>query len=302
MTARRPLADKAFEALALAVLCVALSALAVLIADVWSDGASRLSWQFLSSFPSRHPEDAGIRHALAGSIVVIALTAALAVPIGVAAAIYLEEYGTRGLTARIIEINITNLAAVPSIIYGLLGLGLSLSWGMLRQINLTHFALAFLGGYLTFQLSGKLDPFVALAITAPAFFMLGVALHWFFTRFKVTLLNTLLVTFGLTSIIEAGIQWTWTADFQPQGRYALLAAVLLTVTAACGPLAVLSRAAGRVWATAYVAFLAAAALEMALLLQQRPCASVKRCNARTFCCSDSATAPMRSVRHSPATG
>ena len=98
-------------------------------------------------------------------------------------------------------------------LYGLLGLGLSLSWGMLRQINLAHFALAFLGGYLTFQLSGRLDPFVALALIAPLFFLVGVALHWFLTRFSVSLLNTLLVTFGLTSIIEAGIQWIWTADF-----------------------------------------------------------------------------------------
>jgi branched-chain amino acid transport system permease protein len=100
-------------------------------------------------------------------------------------------------------------------LYGLLGLGLSLSWGMLRQVNLAHFALAFLGGYLTFQLAAvaKLDPFVALAITAPAFCALGMALHWFLVRFSVTLLNTLLVTFGLTSIIEAGIQWFWTADF-----------------------------------------------------------------------------------------
>jgi branched-chain amino acid transport system permease protein len=85
---------------------------------------------------------------------------------------------------------------------------------MLRQVNLAHFALAFLGGYVTFQLGTKLDPFVTLAITAPAFFALGMALHWFFVRFSVTLLNTLLVTFGLTSIIEAGIQWFWTADFQ----------------------------------------------------------------------------------------
>jgi branched-chain amino acid transport system permease protein len=98
-------------------------------------------------------------------------------------------------------------------LYGLLGLGLSLSWGMLRQVNLAHFALAFLGGYLTFQLSGRLDPFVTLAITVPVFFALGAALHWFLGRFSVTLLNTLLVTFGLTSIIEAGIQWFWTADF-----------------------------------------------------------------------------------------
>ena len=98
-------------------------------------------------------------------------------------------------------------------LYGLLGLGLSMSWGMLRQVNLAHFALAFLGGYLTFQLSGRLDPFVALAVIAPLFFLAGVALHWFLTRFSVNLLNTLLVTFGLTSIIEAAIQWIWTADF-----------------------------------------------------------------------------------------
>jgi len=100
-------------------------------------------------------------------------------------------------------------------LYGLLGLGLSLSWGMLRQVNLAHFALAFLGAYVTFQLAAvaKVDPFVTLAITAPAFFALGMALHWFFLRFSVTLLNTLLVTFGITSIIEAGIQWIWTADF-----------------------------------------------------------------------------------------
>jgi phosphate transport system permease protein len=135
VTARRRIADAAFETLALAVLCVALGALGVLIADVWIDGASRLSWEFLSSFPSRRPEDAGIRHALAGSIFVIALTGALAVPIGVAAAIYLEEYGTRSVMARIIEINITNLAAVPSIIYGLLGLGLFVrAMGMGRSV------------------------------------------------------------------------------------------------------------------------------------------------------------------------
>ena len=116
--------DVIFQAVALIVLFLALASLAVLIADVWSDGASRLSWQFLTSFPSRRPAEAGIWHALAGSVWVIVLTAVLAAPVGVAAAIYLEEYGGRGLFARIIEINITNLAAVPSIIYGLLGLGL----------------------------------------------------------------------------------------------------------------------------------------------------------------------------------
>ena len=99
-------------------------------------------------------------------------------------------------------------------LYGLLGLGLSLSWGMLRQVNLAHFALAFLGGYLTFQLAGRLDPFITLAITVPLFFLAGMALHWFLSRYAADMLNTLLVTFGLTTIIEAAIQWIWTADFQ----------------------------------------------------------------------------------------
>ena len=84
--------DMAFQAVALIVLCVALAALAALIWDVWRDGAGRLSWEFLTGFPSRRAEQAGIWHALSGSILVILVTAALAVPVGVAAAIYLEEY------------------------------------------------------------------------------------------------------------------------------------------------------------------------------------------------------------------
>lgn len=121
---RRRAVDVLFQAVALLVLVVTLGALAALIADVWSDGFSRLSWDFVTSFPSRRASQAGIWHALTGSVFVILLTASIAVPIGVAAAIYLEEYGSRSVTARLIEINITNLAAVPSVIYGLLGLGL----------------------------------------------------------------------------------------------------------------------------------------------------------------------------------
>ena len=117
--------DLLFQALALVVLVVALAALAALVVDVVSDGAGRLSWDFITGFSSRRPAQAGIWHALTGSLFVILVTAVLAVPIGVAAAIYLEEYGSsRSVAARLIEINITNLAAVPSIIYGLLGLGL----------------------------------------------------------------------------------------------------------------------------------------------------------------------------------
>jgi phosphate transport system permease protein len=103
---------------------LALVTLGALIYTVIADGAGRLSWTFLNSYPSRRAADAGIYPALIGSMFVIGLTALLAIPVGVAAAVYLEEYGGRGRIARLIEINISNLAGVPSIIYGLLGLGL----------------------------------------------------------------------------------------------------------------------------------------------------------------------------------
>ena len=116
--------DLIFQLVSLSALLVALAALAALVFDIVSDGAGRLSFQFLTNIASRNAESAGVYHALMGSIWVIALTGALALPIGVAAAIYLEEYGSRSGIARFIELNISNLAAVPSIIYGLLGLGL----------------------------------------------------------------------------------------------------------------------------------------------------------------------------------
>ena len=123
-TLKRRVFDIVFRVIALATLSLALAALATLIYSVVSDGAGRLSWEFLTSYPSRRASAAGIYPALVGSILVIGLTGAIALPVGVAAAIYLEEYGTRSRLARLIEINIANLAAVPSIIYGLLGLGL----------------------------------------------------------------------------------------------------------------------------------------------------------------------------------
>ena len=121
---RRRLGDQLLQASGLFVMVIALGALAALLFDVLVDGASRLSWQFLTSLPSRRASQAGLATALVGSIYVILLTAVIAVPIGIGAAIYLEEYGKRGRMARLIEINIANLAGVPSIIYGLLGLGL----------------------------------------------------------------------------------------------------------------------------------------------------------------------------------
>jgi branched-chain amino acid transport system permease protein len=101
-------------------------------------------------------------------------------------------------------------------LYGLLGLGLSLSWGLLRVINLAHFALAFLGAYMTYTLSSAvgLDPFWSLALVPPAFFALGVLGQLLFVRFRVTEFGSLLVTFGLTVMLESLIQWVWTADYR----------------------------------------------------------------------------------------
>jgi branched-chain amino acid transport system permease protein len=101
-------------------------------------------------------------------------------------------------------------------LYGLFGLGLSLSWGLLRLINLAHFALIFLGAYLTYHLTtvAGLDPFLALLVIAPAFFVLGVALQAAFARLGVGEFASLLVTFGLTVVVESVIQGIWTADFR----------------------------------------------------------------------------------------
>lgn len=100
-------------------------------------------------------------------------------------------------------------------LYGLLGLGLSLSWGLLRLINLAHFAFAFLAAYLCYQLSTMgWDPLATLVVVAPLFFALGAGLHAAMMRFQITPFNSLLLTFGLTGIVEALIQSIWTADFR----------------------------------------------------------------------------------------
>ena len=129
----RKQADLLFQFASMATLVIAMAALAALIFDIVSDGGPRLSLAFLTNIASRNAANAGVYHALMGSIWVIALTGALALPVGVAAAIYLEEYGSRSRMARFIELNIANLAAVPSIIYGLLGLGLFVRWMAMGQ-------------------------------------------------------------------------------------------------------------------------------------------------------------------------
>jgi phosphate transport system permease protein len=122
LTARRRRIGRWFERLGFAATVFGLVVLAALVIDVLVDGLPRLSWEFLASFPSRRPEQAGILSALVGSLWLLFLTALIAFPIGVAAAIYLEEYSRKSWLERLIEINIANLAGVPSIIYGLLGL------------------------------------------------------------------------------------------------------------------------------------------------------------------------------------
>lgn len=91
-----------------------------------------------------------------------------------------------------------------------------MTWGLLRVINLANFALAFLGAYLTYQLATSLglDPILTLVVIAPVFFVVGIALELGFLRFRINELTSLIVTFGLTVILESLIQWIWTADFR----------------------------------------------------------------------------------------
>ncbi|MDX1520155.1 MAG: branched-chain amino acid ABC transporter permease [Anaerolineae bacterium] len=101
-------------------------------------------------------------------------------------------------------------------LYAILAIGLSLTWGMLKVINLAHFAFAFLAAYITYQLSTSLawDPFLTVVVTIPLFFLVGVALQWFFNTFAVTEFNSLLISFGLFIILQALMTAFWTADYR----------------------------------------------------------------------------------------
>jgi phosphate transport system permease protein len=116
--------DHIFAIVGLLSSFIGLVLLFVLFMDLFIDGSPRLSYKFFASFPSRFPEEAGILSAWVGSVLVMIVTALSAIPLGVAAGIYLEEYARKNWFTDIIEINIANLAGVPSIIYGLLALGL----------------------------------------------------------------------------------------------------------------------------------------------------------------------------------
>ena len=116
--------NQAFKVWGIFCTLIGLVLLTVFIGNILIDGIMRIDWDFLTNLPSRKPEKAGIYTAVMGSIWILGLTTLIAVPVGVAAAVYLEEYNHKNKLSAILEINISNLAGVPSVIYGLLGLEL----------------------------------------------------------------------------------------------------------------------------------------------------------------------------------
>ena len=116
--------ERIFTLILIGSMLVGVAALAILLIDVLTTGVPRLSWDFLTGIPSRFAERAGAKPALFGSLWIIAVCTLFTVPVGIGAAIYLEEYAKPGRLSRMIEVNISNLAGVPSVIYGLLGLAI----------------------------------------------------------------------------------------------------------------------------------------------------------------------------------
>lgn len=114
--------DSAFKYVGIFFTLFGIAILLVFIINILVDGLSRINWEFLTNLPSRRASKAGILTAWTGTAWILGLTAVIAIPMGVAAGIYLQEYGKKNRLARIVELNIANLAGVPSIIYGLLGL------------------------------------------------------------------------------------------------------------------------------------------------------------------------------------
>ena len=119
---RRQIRDGLFYGLFFGSIVMGIGALAVLLIDILSDGLPWLTFDFITTYPSRHAGESGIKAALYGSLWVVGLTGIISVPLGVATAIYLEEFAAKNWRTTVIQVNIANLAGVPSIIYGILGL------------------------------------------------------------------------------------------------------------------------------------------------------------------------------------
>lgn len=125
---RRRRKGRLFQYLCLSATVVGVLFLAILLADVLWDGVAWLTPTFFSEFPSRIPERAGIKSALYGTVWLMGLVAVISFPLGVAAAVWLEEYAPRNWIQTVIQTNISNLAGVPSIVYGILGLAVFVRW------------------------------------------------------------------------------------------------------------------------------------------------------------------------------
>jgi phosphate transport system permease protein len=141
---RRTAAERAVEYTLLTAIVITIGVLIILVLDFSIDGIPGVSWQFLTSYPSRFAEDTGVRNGITGSVSLMLLTALFTFPLGVGAAIYLQEFAARNRWNQVLEANITNLASVPSVIYGLLGLSIF--------VNVLGFGRSLISGALTLTL------------------------------------------------------------------------------------------------------------------------------------------------------
>ena len=140
----RILIDKVSYIVFLLSVFVGIVGLVLLLFEVFTKGIPWVSWHFITDYPSRHPDEAGLFSALMGTVWLMGMTAVFTVPVGVGAAIYLEEYAPKNWLTKVIEINVANLAGVPSIVYGLLGLALFVYW--------MHLGRSIIAGALTLSL------------------------------------------------------------------------------------------------------------------------------------------------------
>lgn len=137
----RSIRDGFFVGLFFASVAIGVLALAVLLFDVFTDGIGMLSLDFLTSYDSRFPDRAGVLASMAGTFWIMLMTAAMTIPIGIATAVHLEEFAKDNWLTRLIQLNISNLAGVPSVVYGLLGLAVFVQWLFGGSRNITAGAL-----------------------------------------------------------------------------------------------------------------------------------------------------------------
>ena len=137
----RAIRDGFFVGIFFASVAIGVLSLAVLLFDVFTDGIGMLRLDFLTSYDSRFPDRAGVLASMAGTFWIMLMTAAMTIPIGIATAVHLEEFASDNWLTRLIQLNISNLAGVPSVVYGLLGLAVFVQWLFGGSRNITAGAL-----------------------------------------------------------------------------------------------------------------------------------------------------------------